>query len=789
MIFGKTCALFYPIFEIFFPPKSQISKQSDPRQLPVTADIKKLLYNLVDRNYLNPLTPVREFISNAYDSYLPIEDFSNPKVVIKVGPKKLTIQDWGRGMNEKVILEAFTRIAGHFNPNKHSNESIGIFGIGVLSAFLVAELLEVFTYDGSGPHGWHIRWEREKTVYSLSPSTTTVQGTYIILHLDLQKRYAYINQFKVIQEFIIRNFALFPIPIYLGRLNVGKDLYLINTHYLWLKTINKSKKKALLLNSVDARILFQNSFRFTKLAAGYLGIESDGTKIFLAIPQENVPQSDLHRVKFYSKGVFIGVDIIRRFYPENLSFVLGVIDCPHFAVQINREMLSMQDPYLIRVRQRIGHHIISFFEMIGEKSKKSLEELLRTHLSRLIVQAEVESQKTTDSRILALYRDSYRFQTNCGAIYWEEIILKLNQQNDSKTIWVLKKKAESSEIYFLKNAEKYQTRYQLLIYAYNIQEEILIGQLSQDLDMPIQEVSEFKANSIIERPSKHLEKLRSQLQTHFEMMGIRQISFGTFPNQGPAFFRVKNTRGWELMHYLELSLNQVHLFDEIVLNKWHPIIRALLNEERAVISNWEKIAQVFYYIAILNSPFKENALLDIIDDLIKCMEDLIRLSANLGDIENKPAKLKCFVALPYSDEFNPIWEGIKETLTQKYDYHVIRGDFDIREGKIGENLKRHMHECDRFIADISGFNLNVMYERGMMEMLNKHQSITMCDEDTLNTGNVPVDIRSHIFMVYPTHIRENKEEVVNWFSKHIPKFKDFITLNELNTNDWSERHE
>lgn len=101
----------------------------------------KIIQKLIGPLYLNKESyGIREMIQNAVDACNKIKE-EEYKKIIKIEYKetnvpKIIIHDNGIGMNEEIIINKFLTVG---ESTKESEESIGKFGIGILSAFLIAD--------------------------------------------------------------------------------------------------------------------------------------------------------------------------------------------------------------------------------------------------------------------------------------------------------------------------------------------------------------------------------------------------------------------------------------------------------------------------------------------------------------------------------------------------------------------------------------------------------------------------------------------------------------------------
>jgi hypothetical protein len=110
---------------------------------------------------------------------------------------------------------------------------------------------------------------------------------------------------------------------------------------------------------------------------------------------------------------------------------------------------------------------------------------------------------------------------------------------------------------------------------------------------------------------------------------------------------------------------------------------------------------------------------------------------------------KCFVALPYRDGFANVWHAVNDVLgAAPYHWKMTRADEDVRPVGLINNLMSHIDSSQRFIAEVSGYNPNVLLELGMM--LQKSKNATLILADTESADRLPIDLRGEVCAVQRT---------------------------------------
>lgn len=118
-------------------------------------DQEKILNLLTgDRFYSNPSAALREAILNAIDAVhrqQQIVPTLKPSITATFNRDNLTviISDNGVGMSQDDIGALFTKVGASASSIEAKKDSVGEFGIGVVSYFMAADAFDLHTYDGA----------------------------------------------------------------------------------------------------------------------------------------------------------------------------------------------------------------------------------------------------------------------------------------------------------------------------------------------------------------------------------------------------------------------------------------------------------------------------------------------------------------------------------------------------------------------------------------------------------------------------------------------------------------
>lgn len=112
----------------------------------------------------------------------------------------------------------------------------------------------------------------------------------------------------------------------------------------------------------------------------------------------------------------------------------------------------------------------------------------------------------------------------------------------------------------------------------------------------------------------------------------------------------------------------------------------------------------------------------------------------------KEVVMKCFVIMPFRQEFDPVFNTVKEAVSNS----ISEVDFDCywlkdvhSAGRITDDITAGLSESTFCIADLSGNNPNVMWETGYAMALGKPTILIGQEIDSL-----PFDLRSHRILPY-----------------------------------------
>ena len=374
--------------------------------------IKKWLYSDHDIFY-------RELISNACDAISKIKkmsvmgDYELPAgykarvdVVLNDKDKTIKITDNGIGMTadeveqyiNQVAFSGATEFLEKYKDKASDDQIIGHFGLGFYSAFMVADLVEIYTLsykDGATAVHWSCDGGSE---FEMEDGTKAEVGTTITLHVS-EDCLEFCNTYKA-REVIQKYCSFMPTEIYLSKenetdtetikaselkegdvvieeikpepketkegedkdteakeeeakLKIQKRPEIQNDpHPLWTKTPSECTDE-------EYKEFYRTVFHDYKEPLFWIHLNMDypfNLKGILYFPKINMEFESIEgTIKLYNSQVFIA-DNIKEVIPEYLMLLKGVIDCPDLPLNVSRSALQ-NDGFVKKISDYISKKV------------------------------------------------------------------------------------------------------------------------------------------------------------------------------------------------------------------------------------------------------------------------------------------------------------------------------------------------------------------------------------------------------------------------------------------------
>ncbi len=331
-------------------------KISSENMMPI---IKKWLYS--DKDIF-----LREIVANGVDAITKFKklctmgeatdagDEYRINVYVDEKAKTLTVEDNGIGMTSDEVEKYITQIAFSGAADfleKYENASgdgiIGHFGLGFYSAYMVSDLVEIYTKSYKDEPA--VKWSSDgESAYTIEETDKAERGTKIVMHIaegeeDFLKEYS-------VRALLKKYCSFMPFNVYLNPTgDKDKDKPLNTPNPLYLKDPKDCTDE-------EYKDFYKETFQDYNEPLFQIHLNMDypfRLKGILYFPQVKKTKMNLEKgqVKLYCNQVYIA-DNIKEVIPEFLMLLNGVIDCPDIPLNVSRSFLQNDKQV-----QKISKHI------------------------------------------------------------------------------------------------------------------------------------------------------------------------------------------------------------------------------------------------------------------------------------------------------------------------------------------------------------------------------------------------------------------------------------------------
>ena len=359
-------------------------------------EVKQLLHLMIHSLYSNKEIFLRELISNASDAAdkLRFEALSAPELLegdselkIRVSfdqeANTLTIEDNAIGMGRDEVVNNLGTIAksgtAEFFKNlsgdaKKDSQLIGQFGVGLYSAFIVADKVEVFTRRAGAPAAEGVLWSSQgEGEFDISSIEKAERGSRIVLHLKKDES-EFADGFRL--RNIIKKYSdHVALPIELPKEAQGEEAEtdaeveweVVNrASALWTRPRTEIKDaeyqefyKHVAHDFEDALTWSHNK---VEGRLEYTSLLYVPTRAPFDLYQREAPRG----LKLYVQRVFI-MDQADEFLPLYLRFVKGIVDSNDLSLNVSREILQ-KDPVIESMKSALTKRVLDMLDKMAKNS-------------------------------------------------------------------------------------------------------------------------------------------------------------------------------------------------------------------------------------------------------------------------------------------------------------------------------------------------------------------------------------------------------------------------------------
>lgn len=400
-------------------PGAQPPQQAEERATAV--DLNGLMTVLGRHLYSTPMVAVRELVQNAHDSIIRrrIEDkswneaSSPPRITVAgdLARGVIRIIDTGAGLTAREVHAYLATVGvGYTRTLRAQDDSsglIGMFGLGFLSAFVLASDVTVTTTSYQTPgEGWQYQSSTGES-YSLTPVEPRPIGTEV--RLTLRGEFDYLAGPDMLRRILGKYCVLLREPVY-----INDDKTALNPEEPpWrVKGGNAADNPALLLKR---RMEFASRFdqHFEPLCVipvfppeGGGEYAADAVGLLWVQDSATYGTSDNRQLSVFGRGMLLDDDA-RDLLPHWAGFVSGVIESNLLTPTASREDLQKDDIYYATQRA-ISEALITGLGHVAQTQPEAWRRVLWRHNSALL------GASLCDDRLFDLLADSVRVPNSQG---------------------------------------------------------------------------------------------------------------------------------------------------------------------------------------------------------------------------------------------------------------------------------------------------------------------------------------------------------------------------------------
>lgn len=732
---------------------------------------------------------VRELIQNAHDSIIRRkEDEPNlaGRIDVNFDTAKQTISfmDNGIGMDEQDI-RTFLSVIGSTGTGtaresgmRLSHELIGQFGIGMLSAFVVADKVYVDTLKTNTNRAfeWRNSGSEECQLYS---SDRTAVGSQITVFL--RDDFTFFLTDKKLREIIIRYCDFISVPIYL---NGSGPINAVDAP--WNRVYSSPQAERAAYSDFINR-------RFTDYALDVFPITISGpfqAKGILYI-------SDRHVADINTGGlldIFIRRMLVKQkdtsLLPTWAKFIRGVIDSPDLKPTAARDNIQSSDKSFEYIREKLGETIVKRLTYLANNQPDRFRTINEWHHYHLKGMAYFHDE------FFNAVADLLLFDTNRGMMSLKDYLPKNEplrdgraplyffayhdsaaqyyRMADAKGLTVINAGDRFDEEVLGKYADKFSNKVALQQFDVlgdgvlfeplqeeeasrytSLEQEFVFILNRSGLNVQVEAKKFLPANIpavIVESPrNKAEENLRALLSNPNVRMGMEDAWNEVLRDQHKKARKLALNAGNPLVDGL-LTIKNRRLLEQMLLAVYNSAMmyaHRMLPEDMSIVH--DSIAGIMQRVVSL---YQEK------EELQLKMEEARRQNMeNRTDI-TLPDHIRVFMIMDYKDKFNNVEQAVRNVLEgPPFFYEVLLARDKTHEGGIlWDDLRQHIAESHAFIADITGLNANVMMEIGAIHLRQDSRPLFVIHAGELTPNETPADLRDKLRIPYGS-LSDRVEEI------------------------------
>ncbi|MEE6259163.1 HSP90 family protein [Plantactinospora sonchi] len=371
-------------------------------------DLRGIVDLLSHHLYASPQVYVRELLQNAVDAMTArravggdVSDGVRIEPAESTGDGTLRIHDPGIGLTESQVHELLATIGRSSKRDDFGfarQEFLGQFGIGLLSCFMVADEIRVWTRHGDEPTVEWTGYADGRYEVRLAPADRQRPEPGTTVTLAPRRDMEHWLGTETVRRLATLYGSMLPVPVRVG------DTLVTGGPAPWDDVPAESgpSRRARLENYC------REVFGFSPFATVDLAVPEAGLRgVAFVLPAPANPATRVaHRV--YLKQMLLS-ESIEGLLPEWAFFVRCVVDTSELRPTASREALY-EDSLLTEVRDVLGDRLRGWLTRLGRGDSGQLAEFLRIH------HLGVKALAVHDDEMLRLLDQWWPFETNQGPL-------------------------------------------------------------------------------------------------------------------------------------------------------------------------------------------------------------------------------------------------------------------------------------------------------------------------------------------------------------------------------------
>lgn len=384
----------------------------EPHQTSV--NLHGLMQVLSKHLYSTPIVALRELVQNAHDAIVrrrvecPDDPFQ-PEIRVDADPFKgiITVRDNGAGLTKQEIHDFLATVGigytRHLRQLDDETGLIGMFGLGFLSAFVLADSVTVHTTSWKSPD---IAWQYHSTdgeKYHLELAAERPIGFTVTL--TLKSDFTYLADNRLLERLLARYCILMREPLFVGTATTA-----INQLAPPWRQENRDKVTLhpSLIQKQNIEFASQFESAFTPLCTLEVRPTAHSDAVGLLWLQDGATYgtSDNRNLSLFLRGMLLD-DQARDLLPLWAGFVGGVIESTTLTPTANREDLQRDSAYQA-TQLALSDALITGLGDLAKQQPVIWRRVLRRHNEALLGAA------ICDERLFHLLKDDLLVPTSMG---------------------------------------------------------------------------------------------------------------------------------------------------------------------------------------------------------------------------------------------------------------------------------------------------------------------------------------------------------------------------------------